>query len=306
MVNDEQLHKWVNGRLTEEELKVFKLRPEYDSLVELYENTEGLSAPNFDEEKMLAKILQEEKNKTSPEKGRRVFLSSWAKYGVAASVLLLAAWIFWPQSNAVKYELAEGERTEATLPDGSNFVLNAESVLTYNKDVWENTRTLNLAGEAFFEVKKGSKFTVNTPHGMVGVLGTKFNVRARNNTLEVNCQSGKVAVTDKDGNVFGELTANDAIRILEDGTIESWKTSPAEKASWVDGIFRFKNVSLAVVVDELERQFEIDVDTENVDSKIKISTSFQKGNLELSLKTILTPLGISYEKVNNKNIVLKK
>ena len=50
MINDEQLHKWVNGNLTNEELEVFKLRPEYDSLVELYENTEGLSVPNFDEE----------------------------------------------------------------------------------------------------------------------------------------------------------------------------------------------------------------------------------------------------------------
>jgi transmembrane sensor len=306
MINDEQLHKWVNGNLTNEELEVFKLRPEYDSLVELYKNTEGLSAPNFDEEKMLTEILKLEKEKASPEKGRRVFLSSWVKYGVAASVLLLAAWLFWPQSNSVKYNLAAGERTEAILPDGSTFVLNAESVLTYNLDIWENTRTLNLEGEAFFEVKKGSKFTVNTPHGLVGVLGTKFNVRARNNTLEVNCQSGKVVVSDQDGNVFGELIANEAIRISENETIESWKTSPAEKASWVDGIFSFKNVSLAVVLEELERQYKVNVEAKNVDAKIKISTSFQKGNLELSLKTILTPLGISYEKVDNQNIVLKK
>lgn len=306
MVNDEQLHKWVNGSLTEEELKVFKLRPEYDSLVELYENTEGLSAPNFDDEKMLAQILQEKKNKTLPEKGRRVFLTSWMKYGVAASLLLIAAWLFWPQSDAVKYELAAGERTEASLPDGSKFVLNAESELTYNKGVWGNTRTLNLAGEAFFEVKKGSKFTVNTPNGMVGVLGTKFNVRARNNTLEVNCKSGKVVVTDIDGNVFGELTANDAIRVSEDGTIESWKTSPAEKASWVNGIFSFKNVPLAVVLREVERQYEVKIDDSNIDSTAKVSTSFAKENIKISLKTILAPFSISYEKMDSKNFVLKK
>lgn len=306
MLNDEQLHKWVNGNLTEEELEVFKLRPEYDSLVELYKFTEGLSAPNFNEEEMLVQILKEEKIKPAPEQGRRVFLSSWIKYGVAASVLLLAAWLFWPQSSQVKYDLAAGERTEAALPDGSKFVLNAESILTYNKDIWKKSRSLNLEGEAFFEVKKGAKFTVNTPQGLVGVLGTKFNVRARNNMLEVNCQSGKVVVTDKDGKVYGELIANDAIRVLENGTIESWQTSPATKASWVDGIFRFKNASLAVVLAELERQYGVKVDAKNVDSNVQISTSFQKGNLELALKTILLPLGISYEKLNNKNIVLKK
>ena len=306
MINDEQLHKWVNGNLTNEELEIFKLRPEYDSLVELYENTEGLSVPNFDEEKMFAKIFQEEKKKTSPGKGRRIFLSSWVKYGVAASVLLLATWLFWPEFNVVKYDLAAGERTEATLPDGSTFVLNAESSLTYNKENWKTSRTLNLEGEAFFEVKKGSDFTVKTPNGMVTVLGTKFNMQARNNTLEVNCQSGQVAVSNKDGVVFGELLANDAIRISGDGTIESWKTSPAEKAIWVDGTFSFKNVSLSVVLEELERQYKVNVEAKNVDAKIKISTSFQKGNLELSLKTILTPLGILYEEVDNQNIVLKK
>lgn len=306
MINDEQLHKWINGDLTKEELELFKLRPEYDSLVELYKNTEELSIPSLNEEKVLANILQEKKKNATPEKGRRVFLSSWAKYGVAASILLIAAWLFWPQSNEVKYNLAIGERTEATLPDGSKFVLNAESVLTYNKDTWETSRTLNLKGEAFFEVKKGSKFSVKTASGVVEVLGTKFNVRARNNTLEVNCQSGKVGVSNTEGVKFGELLANDAIRLLENGSIESWKNPPADKASWVDGIYSFKNVSLAVVLQELERQYNLNVDAKNVDSKINISTSFQKGNLELSLKTILTPLGISYEKVDDQNIVLKK
>ena len=42
MINDEQLHKWVNGELSEEELIAFKLRPEYDSLVELYKNTSSI------------------------------------------------------------------------------------------------------------------------------------------------------------------------------------------------------------------------------------------------------------------------
>lgn len=306
MINDEQLHKWVNGNLSEEELEVFKLRPEYESLVELYKNTAGLSAPNFDEEKMLTEILKLEKKKKSPKQGRRVLLFSWVKYGVAASLLLLAAWIFWPESSSVEYNLAAGERAEATLPDGSTFVLNAESRLKYNKVDWKNSRTLNLEGEAFFEVKKGSNFTVYTPKGRVTVLGTKFNVQARNNTLEVNCQSGKVRVINLEGKILGELIANDAIRITDKGNVEKWQISPAEKASWVDGIFSFKNVSLAVVLEELERQYGMNIDTKNVDVAVQISTSFQKGNLELSLKTILTPFGFSYEKLDNQNIILKK
>ena len=47
MKDDEILHKWVNGELSDEELKVFKLRPEYDSLVDLYKNTDNFLAPEF-------------------------------------------------------------------------------------------------------------------------------------------------------------------------------------------------------------------------------------------------------------------
>ncbi len=306
MINDEQLHKWVNGNLSEEELKVFKLRPEYDSLVELYKNTEGLSAPTFDEDKILSKVLETKKSIIPPKKGRRIFLSSWVKYGVAASVLLLAAWLFWPQSSMVKYNLAAGERVEATLPDGSTFVLNAESELTYDKEIWKTSRTLDLVGEAFFEVKKGSNFSVNTPKGSVTVLGTKFNVRSRNNTLEVNCQSGKVLVEDTKGNVLGELIANDALRFTEEGNIEKWQVPASEKASWVNGIFSFKNVSLAIVLEEVERQFKVKIDAGNIDSDVQVSTSFKKGDLDLALKTILTPLGISPEKLNKGIIILKK
>ncbi len=305
MINDEQLHKWVNGNLSEEELKVFKLRPEYDSLVELYENTEGLSIPAFDEDKILTKILKEEKSKTLSEKGRRLFLSNWVKYGVAASVLLLAAWLFWPNSNTVKYNLTAAEKTEAVLPDGSKFVLNAESELTYNKEIWETSRTLNLKGEAFFEVKKGSKFTVNTPKGLVTVLGTKFNVRSRNDVLDVTCQSGRVMVLDKEGTVLGELIANDALRFTETNDIEKWNVSPSEKPGWVNGIFTFKNVSLAVVLEEVERQYDVKIDASEIDSDVKISTSFSDESMEIALNTILAPLVISYKK-NGENITLKK
>lgn len=305
MLNDEQLHKWVNGNLTKEELETFKLRPEYDSLVELYKNTKGLSAPSFDEDKILTEILKLEKRKTTPEKGRRVFHSNWVKYGVAASVLLLAAWLFWPSSNTVKYNLAIGEKTEAILPDGSKFVLNAESNLTYNKEIWESTRTLNLEGEAFFEVKKGSKFTVNTPKGLVTVLGTKFNVCARNDILDVTCQSGRVRVLNKAGNVLGELNANDALRYTETNGVEKWKNSPSEKASWVDGIFTFKNVSLELVLEEVERQFDVKIDVSKIDSNVKMSTSFSVGSIEVALKTILTPFSISFE-IDGRNIILKK
>lgn len=305
MINDEQLHKWVNGELSEEELIAFKLRPEYDSLVELYKNTEHLTVPEFDENKVLNNVLSTEKL-TPVSRNRRFILSSWVKYGVAASVLLLAAWLFWPSSNIVEYNLANGEKLEELLPDGSSFILNADSKLTFNPSDWNKSRTLQLEGEAFFKVKKGSKFSVNTPNGAVSVLGTQFNVNARGNTLVVKCESGRVGVENKDGKSVGELEANDALHIKSDGTVENWKTAENESSNWTRGIFSFKEVALSEVLAEMERQFDVEINDQDINTNMEVVTSFTKGDINIALKTILTPFGISYEIIDNRKIILKK
>jgi len=309
MKNDELLHKWINGTISNEELAIFKLRPEYESLVDLDKQTSQLSAPDFDETTMLGDILKKEKTVTPQPKetGRRVFLSTWIKYGVAASVLILASWFFFPRSSSdlVAYNLAKGERKEGTLPDQSTFILNAESRLTYDANNWANERTLKLSGEAFFEVQKGSTFKVITPNGTVQVLGTKFNVNSRKTTLEVICQSGKVAVLSTDGKKIDELNPTDAIRITNNQTSDKWQTQAAEKASWVDGISKFKKVPLANVLGELERQFDIEIQTNGVNVKEIISCNFQHKNLETALKTSLDPLNIKYT-INGKTITLNQ
>ena len=298
MKDDEILHKWVNDELTDEELKVFKLRPEYDSLVELYKNTDNFEAPDFDEQSILETVLKTEKTTvTSSEGGRRIFLKSWMKYAAAASVLLLTSWFFWPKgSGDVVYEIAKGERKEGTLPDESRFVINAESTLSYNADSWASDRSLQLKGEAFFEVKKGSKFTVNTATGSVQVLGTQFNVWSRNGLLEVKCKSGKVAILSTSGTVLDELTKGQGLRIEGTKVIEKWPTEAGDNASWLNGISRFRKVPLQTVVDELSRQFNVEIDASKVDTKVIMSCNFQHKDLDLALKTSFAPLDIIFEK----------
>ena len=307
MKNDELLHKWIDGSISSEELEIFKLRPEYESLVDLDKHTSQLSAPTFDEDSMLGDILKKEKIVASPkEPSRRVFLSNWVKYGIAASVLLLATWFFFPRSSSlVSYDLAKGERKEGTLPDQSTFVLNADSKLLYDANDWENNRSLKLNGEAFFEVKKGSTFKVVTQNGTVQVLGTKFNVRSRKKTLEVLCQSGKVAVLDSKGKKIDELNPTDAIRITNDQLNEKWQTQATKKASWVNGISKFKTVPLNAVLEELERQYDITIDANGINVDEIISCNFQHDNIETALKTSLSPLGIEY-RINGKIVILNQ
>ena len=306
MENDELLHKWVNGTISEEELALFRQRPEYESLVQLYRNTDHLSAPEFDGEAMLQDILSQQKAAPSaPAKGKRMFLSTWMKYGIAATVLLIAGWFLWSYSNQlVQYELAKGERMEGQLPDQSVFILNAGSSLAYSKKAWKTDRSLQLEGEAFFDVKKGSAFTVQTPDGNVQVLGTRFNVWSRQGMLEVQCHSGNVAVLSTDGKMIETLASNEALRLQAGAVTDKWPIPATEKVGWVEGISRFKKVPLSIVLDELERQYQVLIIAEEVNTNTVLSCNFQHQDLELALKTVVGPLGITYEIREKRKVYL--
>ena len=73
------------------------------------------------------------------------------------------------------------EEKSILLSDGTEVILNSESELTYNRSYNKNNRSVHLIGEAYFSVQKGNiPFNVLTPHGKISVLGTSFNIRARN------------------------------------------------------------------------------------------------------------------------------
>lgn len=300
MTNDELLHKWINGELTPTERKIFEQRPEYDSLVELYKNTENYAAPDFDESAMLAQILKQPKSQQKNNtKARSVSIFKWQYFAAAAAISLLIGLFFWYQPSSKElYATAQGEILEGTLPDGSTFVLNAASTITYDSKNWDSGRQLHLEGEAFFKVQKGKRFRVATPAGMVQVLGTEFNVKARRKTMEVSCQEGKVAVLNFVGNTLQELSPQEAVRIDDQKIVEQWQIGANE--NWTDGIYRFKKNSVAEILAEIERQFDIQMITQGINTSEIISCNFQRDNLELALKTCLIPAGIQYKIDGNK------
>ena len=94
------------------------------------------------------------------------------------------------------------------LPDGSIAQLNGSSTLKYHPYWWNISRNISLEGEAFFEVAKGSKFSVESKNGTTSVLGTSFNIYARSNQYEVVCVTGKVWVENATGEVSTIITPN--------------------------------------------------------------------------------------------------
>jgi len=221
----------------------------------------------------------------------------------AATILLVLAFFFlWP-SGMEEYQTQMAETIELSLPDQSSVVVNANSELRYNAENWSEERKVTLRGEAFFQVEKGQRFTVATERGEVEVLGTAFNVYARNESFRVSCQEGRVAVRSTSGQET-ILEAGDVATLI-DGEWKRAEVRTADIASWRNGLFVYEGESVAFILDELMRQYGVDIRYPENISEEALTMRFDRNQ---SLAESLEPILFSYRlsiKRDGQNVVLE-
>lgn len=95
----------------------------------------------------------------------------------------------------------KGGQFQVQLPDGSNVWLNASSSLRYPVAFTGDTRTVELNGEAYFEIAPNAAqpFIVKAAHTDVQVLGTQFNMMAYDDesSVKTTLLTGAVKVNNR-------------------------------------------------------------------------------------------------------------
>jgi transmembrane sensor len=215
--------------------------------------------------------------------------------GVAASfTLALGAFFLFPtgEENPI-LQTTYAQSDVISLPDGSIIHLNAVSSAGYNAESYDEQRQITLEGEAFFEVVKGSPFTVTTDEGTVRVLGTSFNVRSRDGELTVACKTGKVGVTPTGSNDMIILTPGEMVVINNQdpnqqviGEVEEINTNRI--ASWIDNEFDFESMSMQDVFKEVERQYNVRIESSFDQATLEetMTGTIATDNLEEAIKTL--------------------
>jgi len=299
--DDTYLAKWLAGEMPENELQDFKKSSAYADYKFLIDVVGELETPDYNQQKnytaTLNKIAKQEEEE--PETKVRTLIPNWV-YAAAASVLLFFGYTFFFQETTYNAKLAE--QTSFELPGGSEVLLNAGSEIAFNTFNWENNRNLNLTGEAYFKVKKGSKFTVITKEGSVAVLGTQFTVNSRKDFYNVTCFEGKVKVTS--GKLNHVLTAGKAISIQD--YIATPYTTIETLPSWTAKESSFNNIAIFQVVTELERQYNITVSGKENLQAAYFSGRFSHTNLQQALTTIFDTMEIPYTFDANSNVRIQK
>ena len=147
---------------------------------------------------------------------------------------------------------------------------------------------LVLEGEGFFEVKRGSKFAVKTATGIVSVLGTSFNVRERDGSLEVACKTGKVSVAYIGSEQVVAITPGEMVSISDGEINDIEKVNTTRVAAWLNKEFDFESMPLTSVFKELERQYDISIETEFDQTMLEepLTATLPTDNLDNAIQTL--------------------
>lgn len=144
------------------------------------------------------------------------------------------------------------------LPDGSRVWLNAASSITYPNAFTGDTRSVQITGEAYFEVAKDAErpFEVQAGNMKVEVLGTHFNINAYAGepAIKTTLLEGAVRVREavlKPGEQ-AILAATGKFQVEDDVEID-------EVMAWKNGFFQFNDADMPTVMRQLENWYDVTV-----------------------------------------------
>jgi len=160
-------------------------------------------------------------------------------------------------------ETPKGGQYQLLLPDGSRVWLNSASSIRYPTAFTGPSRDVEVKGEAYFEVAKNqSQPFVIVSRGMkVEVLGTEFNLMAYEDedAMRTTLVNGSVRVVK---GVDSKIIQQGEQASLAAGEKKFTVSRPNmnEVLGWKEGEFRFKNANIKVIMRQIARWYDVDVE----------------------------------------------
>jgi transmembrane sensor len=207
---------------------------------------------------------------------KKVVCSQLMRYAALLAIPLLMTslvlgYLYFGGTEEVKYAeitAATGSVIRYELPDGSVVWLNAGTTLRYPTVFKKNNRSVELKGEAYFEIQADQErpFYVNTRNGLsVYVYGTKFNVNAYENDdyIETVLEKGKVNVITPSRETIVLAPGEQLLYDKQSQKSVKNKVDVYGKIAWKDGKLVFRNTPLEEIFKRLERHFNVDIQYNN-------------------------------------------
>lgn len=208
-----------------------------------------------------------------------------------------------------KIEVPVAGEYHFSLPDGSKVWINSDSELVFPVAFTGDKREVFVKGEAYFEVEREEKrpFIVHANEVDICVLGTKFNVAAYGNSLQVvtTLREGSVNV----GMGEKEILLKPGRQVIADRASGKMTDRPVETSmylSWVKGIFEYENMPLSEIAVQLSRWYDVNFIFSAPEFKDRCFTGVVRKYEMLNevLKNIEKTTNVSFM-INGKDIAVK-
>ncbi|MEL7117945.1 MAG: FecR domain-containing protein [Bacteroidota bacterium] len=273
MIDQNIIEKYLRGELNKEELERFQKYLMADEIHQLEQYMQKDWAERNSDERLINEEISTEMfdyilQSTQEEKVQPRVVYRRQVWMAAASIIfiVLAGFVlnnlFNNADRLIVVYNPDKEAKEINLSDGSKIWLNRHGKVTYYRRFNDSLRTIDLEGEAFFDVAKEQErpFVVNTQNFDIKVLGTSFNLNADEEDLKnsIALVEGKVQILHQDTSLFmdsGEqvtyytMTQRFSKTIFEGDHLYAWK----------DGIISLKQAGINEVKEWLEEWYELEV-----------------------------------------------
>jgi len=229
------------------------------------------------------------------------------KLALAASVVLLLGITSFLKFYSKTIYCPAGQHLALLLPDSSKVELNAQSSINYHPYWIRLDRHVNFEGEAYFKVKPGARFKVISALGETVVLGTTFNIYVRGEEYIVSCYTGSVRVVSVLNKETIVLHPSQQAFIQTNGSLKFVQSSNIDSnRSWTENMFIFTGASLKSVIQEIERQYNIKINTK-ADYHLTYTGNFNKSIPEKDvLDLVCTSLELKFEARSNGEYLIYK
>ena len=253
------------------------------------------------------------KNSVQPESTKTTYQTNWIRIAASVVVIAVLGYLIWFnafQSNSITV-LAEHSGQLITLPDNSVVTLNKDATITYPRAFADNSRTVIMKGEAFFEVTRNEKkpFTVNLGLSSVEVLGTSFNINAEDNNdrIEVVVNTGKVRFGTNSGKETVVLTKGEKGTFMKNmNMISKVQNKDINFMAWKTRKIVFNDVDLDIVIQTVNKIYNSQITfSTDVGKNCKVTVSFDNQSIEAILSVLELTLDLEYKKTGDIIEVVK-
>lgn len=216
-------------------------------------------------------------------------------------------WLTNVAASPLQYQVGIGQTRLFTLAEGSSLWLNTNSQAVVSYSVALRRITLNAGELLVASAKEDAAFerplVVDTIHGRITAIGTRFTVKLNQHQTYVAVYEGAVAIQSAKSGQMQILKAGEQLQF---NALALQEIQAADKAreAWTRGILLADNRRLDDFMAELSRYRDGQITVSPGIAHLRIMGAFPINNTELALTSIAESLPVKIKRVGATNILL--